>query len=157
MFVSTLHKQTAQTQVQGKLRAVWYADPVWRQGTWVYDLTKLCKGDLLLVFHARNSYEHLHLHGFICDEDSQGHVMIASDPSKTYGRYGNLGEPGSFSLTWRQVYELCCLEELPRCARKGCRCTMILQGKTVTEWRRVRRHEVRAAQKYIVFWRKKEI
>jgi hypothetical protein len=37
-------------------------------------------------------------------------------------------------MTWRQVYDMCLLEALPKCVRKGCHCTLVLAGRPVTEW-----------------------
>jgi hypothetical protein len=99
-------------------------------GVWTYDPDALSDGDVVMVFHTTVSREHLHLHALVANRDGASgnpHIVTAGDPV-----YSNLGRSGSYSITWRQVYELCCVEVLPSCARQGCTCTVALN-----RWRRM--------------------
>ena len=133
------------------------AMPVYRDGEWVYDLELVRAGAMLLLFHTFVSREHLHLHVAVAGEDG-GADLIRGDSERwrAGGRYAELGLPGSYSVTWRQVYELCCDESMTRsaggqaertaaaatqgsksCARDGCECTVAFRAHDVIAWQGV--------------------
>ena len=94
-------------------RRLHVARPVWRGGEWVYDLSKVRAGGMLLVFHTFVSREHLHLHVVVAGEDGGRDLIRGAGVRWTAGsEWAELGLPGSYSVTWRQVYELCCDESM---------------------------------------------
>lgn len=118
-------KQACLAQVRESYKQdVSEAVPVLRDGVWVYDLARTKRNQVLLIFHTIVSREHLHLHGIRVPEDGGGSLNHNSRFNvKSPSTVHELGLPGTYSVTWHQIFAMTWNVDALPCCRDGCGCS----------------------------------